>query len=318
MKRLLIFSAATLVGLLIAIELVARFVLGLGTPPLSIAHPTIEYMFKPNQDVYRFHNEQLYNAYGMRSPDMPDHPERVVLAFGDSVLNGGNQTDHAELATSLLQSELEREGVSAFVGNVSAGSWGPGNMRAWIDEYGLFDADMLIFVLSSHDFSDQPTFAPLDPTTHPTKNPPLAISEAVQRYLPRYLSAASALKPKSELHPFRDEYERTSPHPTGREDLEAILRLAGNRPVCLIQHLTQTELQKGEADEGHEGIADVFASAGSPVIQLHKYIGTISPPTAAYRDDIHINSEGQTALFQAMEECLQASGVVDIGGKHAN
>src|SRR5687768_7294859 len=56
---------------LVAGELFARFVLGLGDPPLSVAHPTIEYMFKPSQDCRRFSNTVSYNAYGMRSPEFP-------------------------------------------------------------------------------------------------------------------------------------------------------------------------------------------------------------------------------------------------------
>lgn len=73
-------------------ELFARFYLGLGDPPLSVAHPTIEYMFKPNQDVYRFGNRQLYNRYGMRSPYFDrekSDDELRILVIGDSVVNGG-------------------------------------------------------------------------------------------------------------------------------------------------------------------------------------------------------------------------------------
>ncbi|MCW4153907.1 hypothetical protein OM427_30890 [Halomonas sp. 18H] len=65
MKKLLRLGAV-LVTLVVIGELVARYGLGLGTPPLSVSHPKIEYMFAPNQDVSRFHNRQLFNEYGMR------------------------------------------------------------------------------------------------------------------------------------------------------------------------------------------------------------------------------------------------------------
>ncbi|MFW5682662.1 MAG: SGNH/GDSL hydrolase family protein, partial [Phycisphaeraceae bacterium] len=82
---------------LIAIELVARYGLGLGDPPLSQNHPTIEYMLQPGRTYHRFGNEYRVNAYSMRSdpfPDQKSHPdERRVMVFGDSIVNGGNITD---------------------------------------------------------------------------------------------------------------------------------------------------------------------------------------------------------------------------------
>ena len=48
---------------------------------------------------------------------------------------------------------------------------------------------MVVLVASSHDVTDNPTFAPLDPNTHPTKKPLLALTEGLTRYLPRYLPA---------------------------------------------------------------------------------------------------------------------------------
>jgi hypothetical protein len=63
---------ALVVVVLIGGEMVARFFLGLGTPPLSVAHPRIEYMFQPNQDIRRFGNQVLINQYGMRSEALPE------------------------------------------------------------------------------------------------------------------------------------------------------------------------------------------------------------------------------------------------------
>ena len=60
-------------------EIFARYFLGLGTPPLSISDPRIEYMFKPNQDVYRFGNHFITNQYGMRSE--PFTKKKVVMNY---------------------------------------------------------------------------------------------------------------------------------------------------------------------------------------------------------------------------------------------
>lgn len=113
-RRLLKLSAILAVLTLVGGELFARWVLGLGTPPLSMTHPSIEYLYQPSQDVRRFGNRILINAYGMRSPDFPAHKqdpdERRIMVFGDSVLNGGAQTDHEALATSILSRQLAEIG----------------------------------------------------------------------------------------------------------------------------------------------------------------------------------------------------------------
>ena len=112
------------------------------------------------------------------------------MVFGDSVLNGGAQTDHEALATSVLARDLSVAWQTpVVVGHISVGSWGPGNWLAYAREYGWFDADAVVLVMSSHDTADNPTFAPLNPNTHPTEWPWTAVGEGVTRYLPRYLPA---------------------------------------------------------------------------------------------------------------------------------
>src|SRR3982751_6129423 len=66
---LLILCVVALVGG----ELVARFYFGLGDPPLMIADPQVEYLYKPSQTVHRFGHVIHYNQYSMRSPDFPVH-----------------------------------------------------------------------------------------------------------------------------------------------------------------------------------------------------------------------------------------------------
>ena len=193
MKQALVALAAVCL-LAVSGEWWARAVLGLGDPPLSITHPRIEYLYAPNQDVRRFGKRFFVNDYSMRSAPLAARKgadERRVLVFGDSVVNGGNLTDHQDLATTRLAHDLLpfAGGNKVVVGNVSAGSWGPGNWLAYSQTYGFFEADVVVLVASSHDVADNPTFAPLDPNTHPTRKPLLALTEGLTRYLPRYLPA---------------------------------------------------------------------------------------------------------------------------------
>ncbi len=148
-SRLFLLAAFGIALMLAGGEIFARLVLGLGAPPLSVADARYEYMFKPNQDVKRFGNRVLINENGMRSDSLPDSDAtKVILLFGDFVLNRGKLTDQSALATSLLQDRLRASGEDVYVDNVSAGSWGPPNMRGWLKTYGDFGAETVIYVLS--------------------------------------------------------------------------------------------------------------------------------------------------------------------------
>ena len=109
-KGKLFWSFVVIILLLVGGEVFARYVFRLGTPYLYQTDPEIEYMLKPNQDVYRFGNHIIVNQYGMRSASFPEEKsddERRIMIFGDSVLNGGNLTAHPDLATSILEDSLE-------------------------------------------------------------------------------------------------------------------------------------------------------------------------------------------------------------------
>ena len=91
--------------LLLLGELFARFVLGLGDPPLSIGDKEIDYLFAPNQECNRFGNSIVYNDFSMRCDFTlkGTNPKRRIFVVGDSVVNGGVLTDHKDLATTILQ-----------------------------------------------------------------------------------------------------------------------------------------------------------------------------------------------------------------------
>lgn len=301
MKRKALVLGAILVVALALGELGARTLLGLGTPPLSVTHPRIEYMFAPDQDVRRFGNRQLINEYGMRSPAVSEWgAARRVLVFGDSVLNGGNQTDHEALATTLAT----RETPGSVFGNVSAGSWGVDNMLGWIETYGLLDADTVIFVLSSHDAWDAPTFAALNPLTHPTTRPRSALWEGVQRYLPRYLPQGMAGWLQRTGDPGQP-IETTHVGQNGTEVLPVVLNMlreAGIR-ACGVLHATRTERLASDY-ASLDRLAGIFEQQAVPVVRMYE-LRTQNPvnDVTIYRDDIHINPAGQQVLETALLRC---------------
>lgn len=287
MRKFLLSSAAVLVGMALVGEGVARFGLGLGSPPLSVAHPSIEYMFAPNQDVWRFGNRHIYNEYGMRSPQITEiRTARRVLVLGDSVVNGGNQTDHDALATSLVSND------DVFFGNVSAGSWGPANIAAWLEEFGALEAESAVVVLNSADAHDVPGFGNLNPNTHPTEAPVLALQEVFLRYLPRYLPDWSTVSVSSEGNSAPNQGEDYEGGIAGISRLLSALATLNLR-TCLIQHQSLREL-KSNPEPGWRIIQDAFEAQDHVVVQfadwtLPKLDSTPSP----FRDNIHLSDKGQ-------------------------
>ena len=309
MKKALI-TLAVLCALLLAGEWFARSVLGLGDPPLSITHPRIEYLYAPNQDVRRFGKRFLVNDYSMRSAPFAARKgadERRVLVFGDSVVNGGNLTDHQDLATTRLAHDLRpfAGGKKVVVGNVSAGSWGPGNWLAYSQAYGFFDADVVVLVASSHDVTDNPTFAPLDPNTHPTKKPLLALTEGLTRYLPRYLPAFLRGGSMSEGKQEPTGQDRAR----GLADLRAFLLAAraSGAAVVLVQWPERDEVAAGVPAGGFADLTELASETGvRNVLAAPAVAAALARGRAPYRDKIHPNDEGQQVLAEVLRRELSS------------
>lgn len=287
-------------------EIVARFFLGLGTPPLSITHPSIEYMYKPNQEVQRFGNLMFINKYGMRSENFSKKKadnEFRILVFGDSVLNGGNLTDQKNLATSILQDELQSfSDKNIVVGNVSAGSWGPGNWLAYFQKYGFFDTDMVILVISSHDYVDNPTYQVLNKNTHPTETPISALAEGFTRYLPRYLPAVNSKKEKIKKYRYEEMVDQKDKE-QGLADLKSFLTSAKrNSPdVYVFQYLEEPEITTQKTFPGYKEIKKLCESLNVEVFSFEPYFqNAIMKKENPYRDDIHPNEVGQRAMANTL------------------
>lgn len=144
-----------------------------------------EYIAQPNQDRMRFRHHIVYNSLSMRSPEVKRNSIKI-LGLGDSVINGGVLTDQDSLATTLLSvalSDALQQEVQVL--NISAGSWGPDNCNAYLDEKGCFDAKVMLLVVSSHDAYDNMDFKPIVDVhvSFPSKQYVSAIVELFDRYL---------------------------------------------------------------------------------------------------------------------------------------
>jgi lysophospholipase L1-like esterase len=316
MKRLRVrwglYAVVGMLVLLILGELYARYVVGLGDPPLTVTHPTMEYLFKPEQDCQRLGNRVVINGYGMRSKTFPPRKgsddEFRVMVYGDSILNGGNTTDQSELATTLLEPMLEKElDRPVVVGNISAGSWGPANQLAHLREYGDFQADAAILLLSAQDVMDVPTFEPIDEVFLPTQKPVSALWEGVERYLlPRVGIHRTPTLNRIEPNVFDPVL-----HEQVQRDLTALIQAlrAGGRPVGVVRWWYPGDGARIKTRiEDEQAVGDLLAlveANGAIVLDLRSRLQGIHTATGLdpiYRDGLHPNSAGQCVLAEALEE----------------
>lgn len=291
-RRYTAIIGTVLIVLLIGTELSLRIFMG--RPALYVADAEIEYMFQPDQHLHRFGREVKINAYGMRSEDLADADADAdgrlrVLVLGDSVVNGGNLTDQSALATDLLSRQRASAGGPIEALNISARSWGPGNLLAYLNRFGTFDADMAILVLSRHDLGDDRTFAPLDKNTYPTAAPMFATQEFLDRYVQPYLPFKWSSPPPSGGAAFSGDAETSLP-----VLLDKLASLPGG--VCLILHY-----ETGEQDFEPMEMQKLAALADARSIQVVDDRAFMN--AASFRDDIHLNDAGQRGLLQAMRQC---------------
>lgn len=301
--RVALFGA---VVTLAAAELVARFGLGLGDPPLFQKDDAIEYILKPGT-YHRFGHTIHINRWSQRSPEIDakktDPNELRVLVIGDSVVIGGALLDDEQIAAWLLERSLrEQLARPVRVLSVAAGSWGPQNQLAYLHKFGTFDADIAVVVWSSHDAWDVPRFDELR-ADQPQRRPLLASGELVVRYaLPRLRRG-------------------TPPPAVTTADLDAacgsasaLLTFLKERgiPTGVVMHSTRGELldtpdPRQPLTSGRERLWNVITDAGTtPTDTAAAFRPRIASGEALFQDDIHPNAEGQRVLADVLRQAVQS------------
>ena len=294
MNKIYKISILILVLAFITIEFLLRVMWGFGTMPLYLVSNKYEYIFAPNQEMNRFGVHFYTNSFSQRSNE-PDNNRKIVLGLGDSVINGGAQTDNDSLATSIVSVSMEYQML-----NISAGSWGPDNCAAYLKEYGLFDAKAIFVVLSSHDANDLMDFTPTVGVhkAYPKENYLLATFEVLDRYIiPRIFKTKETLNPDEKV---LKGIDKGSDWNKGWDELKEIAKQA-DIPLILILHAEQSEWEVGEYNDKGKMI-EQWAIVNK--IKLIKDITFLKKEN--YRDQIHINSSGQRVLAHLIIKELAA------------
>jgi hypothetical protein len=309
--KLIALSAALA---LVLPELVCRFVIGLGDPPLYRVDEKMEYLLQPSRTYYRFHNHFAVNRYGMRADDFPpkktNPSELRVLVVGDSVVYGGVRIDQSEIDTEILKRDLQKHfGRPVIVGNASAKGWGPPNELEYLRRYGTLDADVVILELSSHDYADAPTFVPVVGISadFPDKSPPLALVDLFKTYLlPRYLNLGATPAGIDETVASGPPSEKNIA--ACREAERDFFRYsrAHQAKIALLQHLSLPELRE-KYEPGYFANQAVAVQENVPhtddADELHAQLKATNSPFYE-GDPIHLNRSGQTILAHTLQRAV--------------
>jgi hypothetical protein len=298
----------------VAAELICRFVVGLGDPPLYVAEPDIEYLLQPSKTYYRFHNRFSVNRYSMRADDFPSAKsvasELRVIVIGDSIIYGGVQIDQNAIDTEILKRALSQQtGRPVVVGNASAKSWGPPNELAYLRRFGTLDADVIVLELSSHDYADAPTFVPVVGVSaaYPDKRPPLALVDLFMTYLlPRYLhigdTPAGIEKTSPDVSPPSNDIAQCL---DAEREFYRFAR-AHHAKAALVQHLSLPELSD-KFQPGFYANRSVAKSEGVPfvddAIELRESLQRGQNPFNS-GDSLHLNRAGQVILARALQAAV--------------
>lgn len=305
-------------GLFVAAELYCRFWLRMGNPPLHMSHAQIGHLFKPSQDVCRFGQRIQFNAYSMRSDDFPKEKatsnELRILFIGDSVINGGSLTDQSQLATELIQQQLKSDlDRPIVVGNASAGGWNPTNQLAYVKAFGLFDADLVVLVLSGRYMPKDPTSRPKigEDSRFPDHSPILALQELAFRYLPGYLlrNKPSVSKWPDPRKLTYEEFKKMYRKPIQTYDAALQLLVStirrNDKSLLVAIHPSAREA-RGAREHGYGYLLTLLLGMEIQPIHLSKaYVDALDQGSNIYRDWIHLTAMGQQVLANALYEPIR-------------
>lgn len=266
--------------------------------------PDFEYIAQPMQNRYRFRNYVLYNEFSMRSADV-DTSSIAFLVLGDSVINGGVQTDHDSLATTILSKNISayKDKKVQFL-NISAGSWGPDNCYAYIKKYGHFNAKAIILFVSSHDAYDNMNFEKIVDVheSFPSTQYNSAVIELIDRYLvPRiinYLPVVEINNKVDELGINKKEVE--SKFNVGFNLLHQYSK-DNNLPFFIYLHAEKCEVLSGNYNQQGQEIIHFARSKNIPLLLELDFSFTLD----CYRDNIHFNNKGQKMIVKYLQPIIE-------------
>ena len=297
-----------LVGLMAIAEIGLRLVTGLGKPALYIADESIGYLLAPNQKLRRFSNKIEINQYSMRSDKIEPHKatntERILFV-GDSVVYGTGHMDQSQTIPALVEKKLQPEGSKKVIEtlNAATNSWSPRNELAYLQRFGLFDADILVLIINTDDlFAAQPSSLVVGKAkNYPDKAPALALIELYQQTI---------APPKS--IPELEKLRQSEPEPLAKNlaAIRQIKQMAQAKNIKFVLAITPllSELQTGstpEAAAARQKLGQLVQQEKIEYLDFLSVWADFPQPEFLYRDHIHPNLQGNHKLSAAITEIIK-------------
>lgn len=295
-STLLKWSILSIFAILLVAEIVLRKVYGFCDAVLIKEDKDFEYIAMPNQDRVRFGHAIHYNKFSMRSPELSEADTSIILGLGDSVINGGTLTDQDSLATTILSKYLtDSLGKNTLMLNISAGSWGPDNVAAYLNKFGDFQAKLMVLVVSSHDAHDNMHFEKIVGVSpdFPDHQYSLALVELWDRYIyPRYIGNRFKQDAKNrEL----GIYKNDTAFNTG---FDSLLAFSERKKIPFIIYLNPeiSEIKKGKYNS--QGLEIIDYCSKHNILLLNGLDEGFNE--SDHRDNIHINDKGQRKMANVL------------------
>lgn len=311
LRRAALASVTALAGA----EVLLRVLTGLGHPLLLQKDPDIGYLYQPGQDLRRFGHRVRINSFHQRGAEVAPRPAagvRRILFVGDSVTFGTTQLDQDEILTAVVARQWPAAaGSSVDVLNASAGSWGLGNQLAYLERFGIFGADMVVFQIGSHDLLQRKSTSErvgVDPVM-PDRLPLTALGELWSRYLQPRLTGSGASAPERPAG--AGAAAQFATNMTMLTRAIALVREAGAQPVILhTPNRDEVAPPAGAPDTQHAAWRREFleraAASQVPVIDLSSRWAHDPAAGRYFLDGVHLSASGCRSAAQAVLE--QAAG----------
>jgi hypothetical protein len=237
----------------------------------------------------------------MRSEEV-DTTAYIIIGFGDSILNGGQQTDNDALATTILSDTLSKiQGRKVQFLNVSSDSWGPDNGFEYLRKYGRFGSHEIYLFVSSHDAHDTMTFEKVVGVDehYLSKQFALALLELLDRFiLPRMMGLLGT----SESENLQINETESSVLNKGFMSFLSYSK-DQNIPLTIYLHAEARELEAGSYNADGQKIIQFAKDNNIPLILDMENGLSMSD----FRDYIHLNPTGQKKLAETLVKHIDAT-----------
>lgn len=304
-KVWLIIAAAVL-SLFLMAELLLRLILGLGNPPVYLADEEIGYLLAPQQQVSRLGKKMIINEYSMRgksiTPEKSPQTLRIFL-LGDSVANGAWWTDQEEIISRLIENQLAATRQPLEVLNASANSWGPRNQLAYLQKYGTFTSGIIILLINTDDlFATAPTSLPVGRSlAYPSRKPPLALIEALQRYLVGEKAIPGMAAVQSE------KGDRVGFNLEAITEINRISQKNNAHFILAMTPLLREIAQPGSRDyeiKARERLVNSTNSEQITYVDFLPLFQATEQPKVLFRDHIHLSPQGNQLVSETLSQVV--------------